>query len=242
LRELLAGRRGVSWFGAAAGFHVRNGAVHERTGRKVAVPPPELPGRHNLLNLCAALSLADMVGVRHPDLPGALGSFRGLPHRLQRLGRRGGLAFYDDSMATTPVATLAALEALSGRRITLIFGGQRQDIDWTKPIEQLRGRNLHAMIAIPDSGPEIAALARSKGVRPVAGIHATGGLAEAVRLATELSAPGGTVLLSPGAPSFPRFRDFADRGDQFAGLAGFARDDDNGRPGRGQKEEIAGQG
>ncbi len=118
------------------------------------------------------------------------------------------------------MATLAALEALAGKSVTLIIGGQRQGVDWSEPLRLMRASGLQALVTLPDSGPDLARLARESGLETVAGIFEAASLADAVRRAIEVSESPGVVLLSPGAPSFPQFREFADRGEQFAVLAG----------------------
>jgi UDP-N-acetylmuramoylalanine--D-glutamate ligase len=74
---------------------------------------------------------------------------------------------------------------------------------------------------MPDSGPRIIGEMRQAGVRPEYGIHDAADLEAAVCLAGQLASPGGLVLLSPGAPSFPRYNDYRDRGRQFTLLSGF---------------------
>jgi UDP-N-acetylmuramoylalanine-D-glutamate ligase len=79
----------------------------------------------------------------------------------------------------------------------------------------------HAIIGIPDNGPRIIREMQRANISPEGGLHETQDLAEAVTLAQKLTPSGGIVLLSPGAPSFPRFDDYRDRGRQFTQLCGF---------------------
>ena len=228
LRELLRTRAGVKWFGRVGGFHVHDGALWGPDGRLDIEPSEVLPGEHNLLNIGAALTILELAGIDRPDLQAALGSFEGLPHRLQYLGSRGEVTFINDSMATTPVATLAALQALEGRVVTLIIGGTESTIKWSAALEKMRAYLPHAIIALPDSGPALVKVINASGLAPPAGTREAENLAEAVQIAREITPAGGTVLLSPGAPSFPQFRDFADRGGRFAELAGFRADEFGG--------------
>jgi len=126
----------------------------------------------------------------------------------------------NDSLATTPVATLAALAAFPDAPVTLLAGGLDRGVDWGPAIGRMCARPPHAIVLLPDSGPALAAQMRAAGLQPPGGIHEAEDLAAAVRLAKAVSPEAGLVLLSPGAPSFPRFRDYADRGEQFARLAG----------------------
>jgi UDP-N-acetylmuramoylalanine--D-glutamate ligase len=78
-----------------------------------------------------------------------------------------------------------------------------------------------AVIGVPDNGARIVATLRKAGVGPKLGLHEAPDLAAAVALARRMAPTGAVVLLSPGAPSFPRFRDYRDRGRQFAAWCGF---------------------
>jgi UDP-N-acetylmuramoyl-L-alanine---L-glutamate ligase len=183
-----------------------------------------LAGTHNRMNLCAALTVVEALGEDAARLLPSLASFRALPHRLQPLGERDGREWIDDSIATTPQATMAALEALGERVIALIVGGHDRGLDWTPLVERLRRMPLRAVVCQGDSGPRIAAQLRDE-LRDQT-VTLAGDFTEAVAQAREAAGEGGVVLLSPGAPSFPAFRDFSERGRRFAELAGFDVADD----------------
>jgi UDP-N-acetylmuramoylalanine--D-glutamate ligase len=222
LRSRFADRSGVTWFNRADGYRVEGQALY-RAGQQIAhLPLPGLAGPHNLANLAAAMTAIELTGAQAPDLPGGLAGFAALPHRLQVLGERDGLLFVNDSLSTTPVATLAALRTFAGRAVTLLLGGEQSQVDWSLHGAAMRACPPDAIIALPDSGPRLAMALHAAGVQAGRGVHPAASLAEAVGLAKSLTPRGGVVLLSPGAPSFPHFRSFADRGEQFACLAGFA--------------------
>lgn len=175
----------------------------------------QLSGRHNLDNAALAMAAAARCGVEIADSLTALRSFRPLVHRLEALGRVGGLFWINDSISTSPHATRAALEMLNGQPVTLIAGGQARPADWQPVLEWCRAQPLAALIALPDNGWEVAnALVREACVAGQS-TRLVDSIAEAVAAAADLSPPGSSVLLSPGAPSFPRFRDFEARGDAF---------------------------
>jgi len=171
------------------------------------------------------LTTAREIGLEPAAVVESLVNFRPLPHRLQLLGERSGLRFVNDSISSTPVATVAALESFAGQPITLIVGGLDRGLDWAPHMRALAKASLLAVIAVPDNGPRIIATLRDAGIRPPRGLHEVDDLAAAVQLAMRVSPPGAIVLLSPGAPSFPRFRDYRDRGRQFAVWCGFDPDD-----------------
>lgn len=222
LRAALADYAGITWFNhPGEGFRVEGEGVAGPGLGPDGLRLPGLPGRHNLANLAAALTLVAKAGVPVVEARRALADFRGLPHRLHVLGERDGLRWVDDSLATTPVATLAALDALGGAVVTLLVGGFERGVDWSGLAGGFRAAAPHAVIGLPDNGPRVLSELAAGGLSPEGGMHQAGDLAAAVSQARELTPAGGTVLLSPGAPSFPRFRDYQERGLAFARLAGF---------------------
>ena len=206
-------------FGSEDGWHPHGDGVCRRAQTFELPLGFALAGRHNRMNLCAALAVVDALDLDAPALLPSLGSFHALPHRLQPLGERRGRSWIDDSIATTPQATRAALEALGDRPLALIAGGFDRGLDWSVVVERLRHAPLRAVVCQGDSGARIAAEIRRD--LPQQNVVEAGDFERAVMLACEAAGEGATVLLSPGAPSFPAFRDFTERGRRFAELAGF---------------------
>ncbi|NIM68987.1 MAG: UDP-N-acetylmuramoyl-L-alanine--D-glutamate ligase [Xanthomonadales bacterium] len=223
LRERLHGVPHVHWFGHPQGYHVRAHRLWRAEEELAEVPREHLPGDHNLVNLAAALSLVQLAGVDAVGTLPSLRKFRGLPHRMQRLGTREGVTFVNDSMSTAPLATEAALRALAGERVTLLAGGLDRGVDWGACLQALRELPPQAIVLLPDSGARLATELRGAGIEPAAGVFLAADLADAVRHALQVTPKGGTILLSPGAPSFPHFRDYAHRGRTFAACCGFAQ-------------------
>jgi UDP-N-acetylmuramoylalanine--D-glutamate ligase len=160
---------------------------------------------HDRSNVLAAAATAlaggaDLAGVRT-----AVRNFSGLAHRVQLVGERDGVRWYDDSKATAPHATLAAVGGFDS--VVLIAGGRNKGLD----LGTLGavGDRVRAVIGIGEAGPEV--LAAFPG-RP-------GALADsmdtAVRTAADLAGPGDAVLLSPGCASFDWYRSYGERGDDF---------------------------
>jgi len=222
LHKKLGGRKNTAWFNAEKGFRVVGSDLYDGDTRLSAKPPPGLPGRHNLANIAAALTVLRSAGAEPQTGLESLQTFSCLPHRLQSLGERGGVQFVNDSISSTPVSTAAALEAFFDREVTLIVGGFDRGLDWKPYMDTVRSRLPLAIIGIPDNGSRIIAEMEQLDIIPRKGLHRCQQLSEAVELAKKLTPAGGVALLSPGAPSFPQFQDYRDRGQQFAGLCGFS--------------------
>lgn len=204
-------------FGQVEGWHVSGGFIRRGAKQVFDISRLRAPGEHNALNACAALTALEAMGFNALAAAEALASFRPLPHRLQPLGERDGVAWINDSISTTPQATLAALGSLEGRQVSVIVGGHDRGLDWSDFVTEAKRHAPHAIVAQGANGPRIAQALRTAGVA----VEETGDLANAVARARELTPPGGTILLSPGAPSFDQFHDYAERGRRFAELAGF---------------------
>jgi UDP-N-acetylmuramoylalanine--D-glutamate ligase len=211
----------VRWFGRAGGWHMRGDALHR--GEDVILDTREVPvpGRHNRGNLCAVLTAIDALGFDGASLAPHAASFRPLPHRLQTLGVRDGMTYVNDSISTTPHASLAALDVFRDRRVALLAGGHDRGLDWSGFAEAMKTRAPMAIVTMGQNGPRIhdllAPLARAAGFS----LDSAADMAEAIDKARVALAGDGVVLLSPGAPSFGPYRDYTERGRDFARMAGF---------------------
>jgi len=206
-------------FGHTEGWHVADDAIRRAEQSVFPLQRMSVPGLHNALNACAALAALEAMGIDAVAAAQGLASFHPLPHRLQPLGERDGLQWINDSISTTPQATLAALESLHDRQVTVIVGGHDRGLDWTPFVDAVRSRAALRIVAQGANGPRIAAALRAaKSDVPLGDVDH---LADAIEMARTITPQGGTVLLSPGAPSFDQFHDYAERGRRFAALAGF---------------------
>ena len=192
----------VEWFDPAAPF--------------VPVGELRVRGAHNATNATAAWCAARRLGVEEEVAAGAARGFEGLPHRLRTVHREGGVTWVDDSIATSPRATCAALEAVSAEGpIVLIVGGVETDADLA---DLPRAAADRARVAIT-AGETAERLARALRGTPGLEVVVTPGLDEAVAAARARARPGDVVLLSPGFPSYDGFRNFTERGERFRWLA-----------------------
>ena len=225
----------VVWFNQPQGWHMRGEWVYRGGQQVFDTANTPLPGRHNRGNLCAVLAAIEALGLDAVALAPAVQDFRPLPNRLQTIGSRDGLRFVNDSISTTPHASLAALECFAGQRIALLVGGHDRGLDWHDFVDHMAHDVPPVeIVTMGANGPRIHALLQPLADAGRFGLHAAGDLDEAVRLArAALGGQGGVVLMSPGAPSYGVYRDYVARGRHFAELAGFDPDQITAIPGIG---------
>lgn len=209
----------VRWFGTASGWHLDATHVCRGNERVLAMQDVPLPGRHNALNLCGALAAIEAAGFDARVLAQHAARFKPLPHRLQTLGTRDGITYVNDSIATTPQAALAALAHCAGQRVAVLLGGHERGLDWSAFARELAKHPPHAIATMAANGERIAATLAEHGLD--ARVRRCATLEEAFAAASAALGGDGVLLLSPGAPSFGAFRDYAERGRRFAALAGF---------------------
>ena len=217
---LLAAARAVSaevtLYGVAGGWDAGVNGISLRGEPVASADQLPLRGEHNALNLCGALAALEVLGVR-PVLPGALGGFQALPHRLQTVSQASGVTWVDDSISTTPESSIAALASFPGRSIVLIAGGQDRGQDFSGLARALADTGAR-VIGIPSTGPRLIAAARAAGLTGELAVEARD-LADAVARARAEARDGSVVLLSPAAPSYDHFENFEERGERFREMA-----------------------
>lgn len=214
----------VRWYGRADGWHLREDHLFRGDAQVLDTRLVPLPGRHNRGNLCAVLTAIEALGLDAVALAAQAEHFAPLPNRLQVLGLRDGLLWVNDSISTTPHATLAALDVYRDRRVAVLVGGHDRGLDWSGFVDAMQARAPHAIVTMGANGPRIHAqlqpLARGGGFT----LEQASDLADAVARARAALGGDGVVLMSPGAPSFGAYRDYVARGRHFAQLAGFDPD------------------
>lgn len=214
----------VRWYGREDGWHLRDDTLYRGADRVFDTRDVPLPGRHNRGNLCAALTAIEALGLDAATIAPQAQGFVPLPHRLQTLGVRDGIAYVNDSISTTPHACLAALEVFRGRRVAILLGGHDRGIDWTDFVASIGANPPLAAVTMGQNGPRIHALLEEPARRLGFRLLSADGLEQAMMQAREALAGEGVMLLSPGAPSYGVYRDFTYRGRHFAQLAGFDPD------------------
>lgn len=198
------------------GAFVRDGQIWLKNGKETAVCPlshVQLRGEHNLLNILAAVTLADSVGIPAEAMAKAIRSFKGVEHRLELVREWRGVRFVNDSIATAPERALAALAAFD-EPLVLLAGGRDKAMQWDEWARQVARRVKH-VILFGDLAEMLTGRLDQAGYVKVTRVE---GLATAVATAAQLAQPGDVVLLSPGGTSFDAYADFAERGEHFREL------------------------
>jgi UDP-N-acetylmuramoylalanine--D-glutamate ligase len=172
-----------------------------------------LRGEHNVMNVLAAFAIGYAAGIPLPAMVSAAQEFRGVAHRLEFVREWKGAQWYNDSIATAPERTMAAIRSFS-EPIVLLLGGRDKNLPWEELADLVHQRVEHVVL-FGDAAEKIAlALDMSAGPFPLT-LDRCKDLHEAVQAAAKVTSPGSIVLFSPGGTSFDQFYDFEERGKAF---------------------------
>lgn len=227
-----AGARCVVWFSleqeVAEGAFLRGSDLVVQSGQRQQVVcqagEVKLLGRHNLANLLAACALAGSAGAPVEAMRRVATTFGGVEHRLELVRELRGSRWYNDSIATTPERTVAALNAFD-TPIILLAGGRDKHLPWGD-MAKLTWSKVRHLILFGEAADLIetamhAASSTQSPTQPTQNacqIHSAGTLERAVELAAQVARSGDVVLLSPGGTSYDAYRDFAARGEHYRQL------------------------
>jgi UDP-N-acetylmuramoylalanine--D-glutamate ligase len=222
--------------GAPAGIRMDGDSVRLWNGKqsaRISLARMRIPGAHNRFNAACAAASAWLLGAEPKAIEAALAAFAGLPDRIEFVAESGGVRYYNDSIATTPESTMAALEAFR-EPVVLIAGGSSKNLSFEEVGRRI-ARRAKAVVLIGATAPELERAIRAvatdftaeaqrtrrtnlvsdnAGV-PCPPIHPAKSLEDAVRLAHRIARPGEVVLMSPACASFDMFRNYAERGQKF---------------------------
>lgn len=174
----------------------------------------QLVGGHNLANIAAAAVTARIAGASADTISEVSKSFVGLPHRLEFVREVNGVKFYNDSFATNPEPTIAAIESFSQPKI-LILGGSSKGADFSLLARKIFDGNVKACILIGEEADKIIlALYKENFDGQVVKIDSSE-IDEIVKASMEVAESGDIVILSPACASFGLFRNYKDRGNKF---------------------------
>lgn len=175
-----------------------------------------LPGRHNYFNIMAAVAVCRKLKMPHDQIVRGLQSFKGLPNRIEYVGKFNEITFYNDSISTIPEAAIAAVRAL--RKVdTLILGGFDRGIDYSVLIDFLQEEPVRNIAFTGPAGRRILQEWQEKYPLPECYI-VEDDFAKIVDFAFEKTEEGRIVLLSPAAASYDQFKNFEERGRVFVQL------------------------
>jgi UDP-N-acetylmuramoylalanine--D-glutamate ligase len=173
-----------------------------------------LRGDHNVLNVLAAFAIGHASGFPLDAMLAAAEDFRGVPHRLELVRELRGVRWYNNTIATAPERTIAAIRAFE-EPIVLLLGGRDKNLPWEE-LMQLVSQRVDHIIVFGEAAEKIEKTANQLGLdHERLSVTRVNHLHEAVLKAAEIAEPGDVVLLSPGGTSFDEFKDFEERGERF---------------------------
>ncbi len=206
------------------GFVVVRRAAGEETICQIS--DIKLRGMHNVANVLAACATSDVLGVEPHSMAEVATAFAGVEHRLELVREWRGVAYYNDSIATSPERAIAALKSFS-EPVVLLAGGRDKHLPWDDWAEWVRGKVSH-VILFGEAAELIERALHKHGLCKTL-LHRAGTLERAVTLAQRVARPGDVVLFSPGGTSFDAFRDYAERGQVFRQLVQCLSGESSGR-------------
>ena len=173
-----------------------------------------LRGDHNVANVLAAFAIGHAAGFGAEPMLEAVKDFRGVPHRLEFVRELRGVCWYNDSIATAPERSMAAIRAFD-EPIVLLLGGRDKDLAWDELLQLVDERVKH-LVLFGEAAEKIQKTASRLGLGAKRFTVARAEhLREAVVKAADVAQAGDVVLLAPGGTSFDEFKDFAERGERF---------------------------
>lgn len=208
----------LSFYQNSERIHVKEEYFFDGSTPLFPISSMKIIGQHNLSNVCAALTIIKSLGFSPAECEDPLTSFKGLHHRLFPVVVKNDVLFVNDSISTIPESALAAFAAFPNRPITAILGGLQRAQDWDYFAEKLSLTNVANVITLPDCGDKIKEALEKYRENSSVYIYSAQNLEEAVNISSQVTKPGGVVLLSPAAPSYSQFKNFEDRGTKFEDL------------------------
>jgi UDP-N-acetylmuramoylalanine--D-glutamate ligase len=186
------------------------------------MPVSEIPlrGRHNVANVLAATAIASVCGIGADSVATAVRSFKAVPHRLEFVADVSGVAYYNDSIATTPERALAGVRSFT-EPVVLLLGGREKHLPLDDMFRELCGR-CRAFVFFGEARETLATAASvacdavDRDKQP--DLCIVDSLDDAVIAAQAAARPGDVVLLSPACTSFDAYDNFEERGEHFRRL------------------------
>lgn len=200
------------------GAYLQDGLLNLRDGNAylplILREKISLRGDHNILNVLAAFAIGHAAGFTLDAMLEAVDDFRGVPHRLEFVRELHGVRWYNDSIATAPERSIAAIRSFD-EPIVLMLGGRDKDLPW-EDLANLMDERVDHVVLFGEAAEKIEGTVNRLGPREKRfTVSRAQHLHEAVIQAAQIAEAGDVVLLSPGGTSFDEFKDFAERGERF---------------------------
>lgn len=174
----------------------------------------QLRGEHNVKNVLAACACAYATRITIGSMREGTRGFKGIAHRLEFVREVNGVTWINDSIATAPERTSAAIRSFS-EPLVLLLGGRDKDLPWNDLASLVKQRVDHVVVFGEASGKIISAISKIKKNGREVTLNRCRNLEEAVKQAHRIAEPGDIVLLAPGGTSYDEFKDFEERGESY---------------------------
>ncbi|EGP5178309.1 UDP-N-acetylmuramoyl-L-alanine--D-glutamate ligase [Enterococcus faecium] len=192
------------------GVYADDYSIYYKKEKIMEISELGVPGKHNVENALAAVSVAKLYGISNEAIQETLNLFHGVPHRTQYVGEIQGRKFYNDSKATNILATKMALSGFETSKVVLLAGGLDRGNTFDELIPSLKG--IKAMVVFGQTKEKLMDAGKKAGIETIVTANS---VEQAVPLALENSTDGDVVLLSPANASWDQYPNFETRGNRF---------------------------
>jgi len=192
------------------GVYADDYSIYYKKEKIMEISELGVPGKHNVENALAAISVAKLYGISNEAIRETLHFFHGVPHRTQYVGEIQGRKFYNDSKATNILATKMALSGFETAKVVLLAGGLDRGNTFDELVPSLKG--IKAMIVFGQTKEKLIDAGKKAGIETIVTADS---VEQAVPLALENSTDGDVVLLSPANASWDQYPNFETRGNRF---------------------------
>ena len=192
------------------GVYADDYSIYYKKEKIMEISELGVPGKHNVENALAAISVAKLYGISNEAIRETLHFFHGVPHRTQYVGEIQGRKFYNDSKATNILATKMALSGFETSKVVLLAGGLDRGNTFDELIPSLKG--IKAMVVFVQTKEKLMDAGKKAGIETIVTADS---VEQAVPLALENSTDGDVVLLSPANASWDQYPNFETRGNRF---------------------------
>ena len=193
------------------GAYVSDGAIFYKGKRLAELSSLPVSGEHNVLNLLAAVCVAEIMGMSDEAIFEGIRGFKGVKHRIQYVKTVAGVDYYNDSKATNSDASEKAIDAMK-KPVVMILGGKDKGLDFNALFEKIKNSQVKSVVLTGESAPRLYEAAQKAGYENT---YVASDFEIAVKLASVIAKSGDAVLLSPACSSYDRFSSFEERGDEF---------------------------